>query len=150
MLKLGMVAAFIYSVHFLLLGAYTGAAMNLIGGARAYAFYRVEPDRRHVWILVIFIAIAAVSTYITWQGIISLLPLIASSMGGIALWHKKPKAIRRWALIVPPIWFAYSFLVGSYPGMVVESIMFTSNLVGEYRFDIDHKKHMRRKLAKPA
>lgn len=93
--------------------------------------------------------VAGVSTYITWQGPISLLPLLASTIGGIALWHKDPKSIRRWALIVPPLWFTYNVIVGSYPGMIIEIIMFTSNLVGEYRFDIDHKKHMRRKLAKP-
>lgn len=149
MLRLGVVSALIYSVHFFLLGAYTGAAMNVINGARGYAFYKVEPDKRHVGILILFIAIAGVATYITWQSIISLLPLIAATIGGIALWHKKPRAIRRWALLAPPVWFIYSYLVGSYPGMIVETIMFTSNLVGEYRFDIDHRKHMRRKLAKP-
>ena len=150
MLRLGAVAAFIYSLHFLMLQAYTGSAMNLIGGFRSYIFFKVKPDKRHRWILILFIAIASVSTYLTWQGSVSLLPFIASSLGGIALWHKKPKHIRRWALIVPPIWFTYNLLVVSYPGMVIEIIMFTSNLIGEYRFDIDHKKHMRRKLARAA
>lgn len=35
MLRLGMIAGAIYAVHFFMLGAYTGSAMNLIGSFRS-------------------------------------------------------------------------------------------------------------------
>jgi hypothetical protein len=112
-LKLGSAAAFIYALHFMLLQAYTGAAMNIIGGVKTYTFYRTKPDKRHRWVFVCFIVIAAIATLLTWQGPISLLPLVASWLGTIALWQKKPSSIRHWALLVPPVWFAYDFIVGS-------------------------------------
>src|SRR5687767_493254 len=77
MLRLGMIAGAIYALHFFLLGAYTGSAMNLIGSIRSYIFFKTKPDKRHRWILFSFITIAAISTYITWQGWISTLPFIA-------------------------------------------------------------------------
>lgn len=149
-LRLGTIAALLYSLHFLLLGAYTGSAMNLIGGVRGYVFYKIKPDNRHRWILYVFIALAALSTLLTWNGLISLLPFTATSIGGFALWHQDPKYIRRWILLAPPIWFVYSYLVGSYPGMLIEIIVFTSNIIGEIRFDVDRKKHMQKKLVRPA
>jgi len=44
--------------------------------------------------------------------------------------------IRRFALISPPLWFMYNVILGSYPGMIAEAVMFVSNMVGIYRFDI--------------
>ncbi len=44
MLKLSMAAGALWTIHFLLLGAMTGAAMNFIGVGRSYVFYKVKPS----------------------------------------------------------------------------------------------------------
>lgn len=150
MLHLGMIASAVYAIHFLLLGAFTGSSMNMLASLRSYTFFKIIPNKRHVWVLICFILTALGFTYITWEGAISLLPFVGFTFSGIALWHTKPKSIRRWALVVPILWFTYNFISGSYPGMVIEVIMFCSNLIGEYRFDLNHPKHLRRRLAKPA
>lgn len=135
MLLVGMSACALWSVHFLLLGAATGAVMNLIGAARAFAFYKVEPTKRNRWILWSFLSLLAIATALTWQGIISLLPFAGSAANVIAYWQKQPKTIRRFALATPPPWFIYNVISGSYPGMIVEVLKMTSNIVGQYRLD---------------
>ena len=140
MLNIGATAAVIYTLHFYLLGAYTGSAMNAIGGVRDVVTARITPNRRNVWVLVLLGLVAAGATYLTWRGILSLLPLAGTLLNGISFWNKNPKIIRRLYLIVPPIWFVYNAIVGSYPGMLIEIIMLTSNLVGQYRFDRNLKR----------
>jgi hypothetical protein len=150
MLQLVAAAALLYAIQFCLLGAFTGAAMNILGAARSYTFYKIKPNKHHRWVLMAFISLAVFGAVVTWQGTISLLPMLGSICGGIAIWHKKPKQIRRWSLIAPPLWFIYNAYSGSYAGMFIEVIMLSSNALGEYRFDIKHKSNMRKHLARPA
>ena len=139
MLRINIAAASLYTIQYVLLGAYTGAALNVIGGTRNYTFYKVSPNKKHYWVFYIFIFISVAGTVLTWQGPISILALLGSVCGTFSIWQKKPKYIRRWALLSPPLWFTYNLISGSYPGMLGEIIMLTSNLIGEYRFDTKNR-----------
>lgn len=109
--------------------------MNLVGAGRSYVFMKVKQDSNNTWILFSFIIIGVLATAISWQGYISMLPLLATSAVAVASWQNNPKHIRRLMMLAPPLWFAYNAISGSYPGMVIEIIMLASNLVGQYRFD---------------
>lgn len=135
MLRLSAIAALLYAVSFFMLGAMTGAAMNLLGGARCYAFSKVKPSRKNGWVLLVFLAGSLAATITSWQGPVSLLAMGGSMLGAIAFWQKDAHTIRNLALIVPPLWFAYDALAGSYPGMFVEVFNIVSILIGRYRFD---------------
>jgi len=140
MLWLGLTAGALFSIHFFLLGAFTGAALNLIGVGRSYTFVKVTPNRKNVWVLVLFIAIAGVATILTWRGFVSMLAFTGNTASAIAFWQKKPKYIRRWAFVPPPFWFSYNALSGSYPGMFIEFFNLASLIIGTYRFDLRKKK----------
>lgn len=135
MLNIGAVAAAIYTVHFYLLGAYTGSAMNALGGVRDAITARVTPSRKNIWLLMSLILAAVAATCVTWHGVISILPLLGTTLNAISFWNKNPTTIRRLYLAAPPAWFAYNAIVHSYPGILIEVIMILSNLVGQYRFD---------------
>jgi hypothetical protein len=75
MLKLNGVAAILYAISFYMLGAPTGAAMNIIGSARCFVFTAVVPSKKNIWILFLFILIAIIGTSLTWKGKISLLAM---------------------------------------------------------------------------
>jgi Bacterial inner membrane protein len=136
MLRLGMCGCALWSLHFFLLGATTGSLMNLIGVGRAYAFYRIDPSGQNRWVLWSFLGLLTAVSIITWQGPISLLPLLGSGINVIAYWQKRPKIIRRLAFNTSPPWLIYNIISGSYPGIAVEILKMTSNLIGQYRFDI--------------
>lgn len=139
MLKLGTASGLLYAAHFYLLGAFTGSAMNLIGSARSYAYFKIEPSPKTQIVLYGFIALIVLATMMTWAGPISLLPMFGLISGSIAFWQSNPTLIRRLALIASPLWFIYNYKVGSYPGMFIETVMLTSNLVGQYRFDFQKR-----------
>ena len=129
------IAAFLYSLHFFLLGAMAGGAMNFIGGCRALVFYKYPPSKNNSWVLVLFITLAIIGTYLFWDGLVSLLALIGTIGYAITYLQTNPKYIRRIMLLTFPAWFTYNIIVGSYPGMAIEIIVLISNLTGQYRFD---------------
>jgi hypothetical protein len=153
MLKLHLYASLFYSVHFFLLGGYSGAAVNLVNALRNYSFFKVS-KKREGWILpIFFIALFIAVVLLSWQGWISLLPMIGAICGTLAFWQKSPKWIRIFSLFVAPSWFLYAALIGSYPMMISEIIMFSSDVVGLFRFNyprisnkFDMDLHYKRKL----
>lgn len=136
MLYLQLLAALLFAIHFGLLGAWTGVAMNLIGGLRSAVFMRTQ---RRVW-LYGFMIIFIVAGGVTWQSVYSILPIIGMLTGTIAFWMQSASWIRYHALISPPAWFVYNAIVGSYPGMIAEVLIFTSIIIGIERFDAPVRK----------
>ena len=135
MLVLGLCGCILWATHFYLLGALTGAAVNLMAAGRFVVYSGVRPSRKNRWIMWSFLGLTAMVTAITWEGFISLLPFLGTASGVIAFWQKDTKLIRRLALTSSPPWIVYAFLVGSYPGIVTESLLMGSNLIGQARFD---------------
>ncbi len=148
MLLLGLSGCLLWATHFYLLGAVTGSAVNLMAAVRFCVYYNIKPSGRNVWVMWSFIGLTALATVMTWRGAISLLPFIGTATGVVAFWQKKPKYIRRLALLSSPPWFIYAAIYGSYPGMVTEALLMGSNFVGQYRFDFRHVLH--RKLLRSA
>jgi len=83
-----------------------------------------------------FIIIFIIADALTWQGLLSLLPLGGTISGTISYWQKRTKWLRLLALISPPLWFTYNFISHSYPGMLTEIFLISSTLIAIYRFDI--------------
>lgn len=138
MLYLKIAASALYALHFGLLGAWTGSAMNVIGVGRNYVFQQRTEKRwadKRYW-LYLFIAIFAISGFFTWEGYHSLLPILGMTAGSIGFWMKNPKNTRLLILIASPAWLIYNLIVGSYPGIITEIFLITSVLVGILRFDI--------------
>lgn len=144
MLFLSTITCVLWFAHFFLLGAATGAFMNVISAGRSFVYYKVKPGKKNRWIMYSFLGLLVVITIGTWHGAVSLLPLIGSACSVVGDWQKKPKYIRRLNLGTPPPWFVYNVINGSYPGMAVEVLKTISNLIGQYRFDF--KRSTRRKL----
>jgi hypothetical protein len=140
MLRLSSAASVLYALQFVLLHAYTGGAMNILAAIRNYAFYRISPTNKNVWLLYIFMALGLLATVLTWQGGISLLPLVGNWSNAVATWQTNTKWMRRFAVLAPPLWIIYSLAVHSYPSVFIEAIIFFSNIVGQYRFDFNTKK----------
>lgn len=136
-LRAGAGESILFFVHHVLLNAHTGAMMNIIAAARYWFFSTTEPNKRHAWVLYVFITLALLATALTWQGYISLLPLTANIANAIASWQKNPKLIRNFALVAPPFWMAYSLFVFAIPVLILQVFIMISILIGKHR--LDHK-----------
>ncbi len=130
---------FLWAAHFFLTGALTGAAMNGLAIFRNYVFENYRETFADYRLPLIIISVFALATILTWQGIISLLPFGGMTTGTIAFWQRNPKHIRLLSLLSPPLWFTHNFIQGSYPGMIIEILVFFSILIAIFRYDVLNK-----------
>ena len=130
------------SLQYFLLGAITGGISNSIGIVRAYFFGKKKQNNN--LILYIFLAIYTISCFIKWEGIESILVLIATIIYTIVLWNDNPKVIRLGACFVFCIWGIYDIIVGAYIAVLTDIIVILSNLLALYI--IDNKKMEEKKM----
>lgn len=131
----------LFVIHYGLLGAWIGSAMNLVSAIRTYIFKQRE---NHSWANqrfwpYLFMSISWLSGIFTWNSLLCILPIIAMTIDTWVAWTLKPKTIRFLTLIPRPMWFIYDITVHSYPGLIGETVTFVSVLIGIIRFDILHK-----------
>jgi len=136
-----LVGSLLFTVHYFLLGAWVGAAMNGLAIARAYIFNLRDSK---TWIksrvvMYIFILFFWIGGILTWDGYLSILPILGMSLECVALWSKNTKHMRWIFLAVRPLWMTYNIMVGSYAGIMADIFLTTSLLIAVYRFDIIKK-----------
>lgn len=135
-LQIQLLSGVVWTVQYLLLGVLTGAAMNALMAGRNFLFDKYRTKLLIFWVCMLAILGLGI---VTWKNWASLLPILGSAIATIAMWQKSTRRIRYMMLLVPPLWFTYNVIVGSYPGMVGDSVTFISVLVGIYRFDLADK-----------
>ena len=129
----------LYVVQYLLLGAFEGAVLDVLGaasGAVANADERelVKKNKR-----VIFIGINAIiiiAGALLYKNIFSLFPLVGILFQTDALWLKKEKYIRIVSMLGCPFWFTYNFVSGAYGSCIGDVLSFAALGVSLLRYDI--------------
>jgi len=132
-----MTGAFTYMLHFGLLSAWTGVAMNGIVALRNWVFVKKDTHawaRNELWMW-FFVALVGVSLYFTWQGAISLLPAIAMLLGIYSRWKGTAKEIRAYSLAGCLLWLPYDLSVRSYSGVLVDILVAGVIIFGMWRHD---------------
>lgn len=130
-------AAVAFTLHFWLLGAFTGAAMNILGASRNIVFYNREKSwaNKKFWVY-LFITLYVISGILTWKNIFSLLPILAMSLATVGLWIKNSKITRYIILPTSPCWLIYNLVNKSISGVLTETFVLSSLLIAIIRFDI--------------
>ncbi len=121
-------------IHFLLLGAFTGAALNSAGALRSTLFSKFSSRQRPIAIFILVLTIVVLAALLTWQGWKSLLPMTATIIGTIGFWQRDEQRIRLILLFASPFWFTYNFLVGSYVGMLSDTIVMASIFLALWKY----------------
>ncbi len=126
-----------FAVQYLLLGAYTGMAMNVIGCVRNTVFaYCVQRKKRTLPFQIIFSAVFLVFGIITWQGRISILIIAAKIMTTVVYGIDSTAKIRLVTLVTSSCWLFYNASVSSAAGVICEVITLASVICGIARIDI--------------
>ncbi len=115
-LLLQAVANLIYAVQYVLLQVFPAAFMNIVSFFRCYIFYKKRKNGKNIsklW-LIIFIVIVIVFGILTYDGYLSLIPIIITLFYAISSWMKDAKWIRIVFLIAAFIWIYYNYVVGAY------------------------------------
>lgn len=143
-------AAAAFAANYLLLGAFVGGILNLVGAARAAVFYfKDKTNANSVAWLVIFIVAFAASYPLTFlvfgtkptisNFIIEILPVIAMIIITVSLRLGSAKAVRFMGLFSSPMWLTYNIFSGSIGAIASEILNLISMVVGIIRFDIKRK-----------
>ena len=115
-------------IHFYLLSAWTGAALMIVN-AVITTFFLFKENKK--WIdNYIFLSVSMLSlvvvTALTWQGYFSLFALFGLSSITLAKWQKTPNTIRKISVLASVFWILYDAFVGSYGGIISETIIIVS------------------------
>ena len=145
-------AALLFAVNFLLLKAYIGALLNVIGVIRAIVFVNREKLKadRVGWL--IFFVVAFSSTYplvftvfnkepTLKNFIIELLPVVAMILSTISFRLTKAKDIRRYGLFSSPMWLIYNCFCFSIGAIISEILNLISIIIGIIRFDLNKEQN---------
>ena len=130
-LNLNIIAHIIQAISFLLLGGLTGVAMNTIYIARdIYLVTDEKSNKRDVRILVCFILAIIILTIFTYNGLASLLSVIATIISTFAVWQKSTKVYKILGTPVSIAWLGYNISLKSIFAIILESILLISTIIG--------------------
>lgn len=130
------IASLLWVTQFLLLGGFTGAALNFIAVLRGATYMQKGKYKwaSGIWMPIIFSVLLIVMGIFTWEGFISLLPTGAMVVSSFALFMTDERKIRYLSLIVSPPWLVYDIITGTIAGTLAEVFSLTSIIIAIYRF----------------
>ena len=129
-------------MQYILLGAFAGACTNIISLIRVIIFTKKKDNKflNKNYILYTIILLYAIMGVITYDGMMSILPSIATIIYTIVLWQDNPTKIRCGSSIMFLMWFVYNLAVGAYISSIVEAISLISAIMSIIKIDIINNK----------
>ena len=118
-------------VHYLLLGAFSGCITKLLAIFRDYFIILKEKNNKlsNIFYLIFFIILYIIATIFTYNGIFSILPLVAAIIYIIFIWNGDDIKIKKTAFFCYFLWLIYNILVLSIAGIVSNIISIISIII---------------------
>lgn len=126
-----LIGSTFYGTHFLLLGAWTGAALSVLAIARFITAILRPGDRKY---LLTFLAFAILITFIFYQSSVSLLAGLGTALGTIGSFQPKDRNLRLFTMSATTCWILHNIIVWTPMGILLEGSFLVSNLIGYWRY----------------
>ena len=128
-----------FVLHYLCLGAWAGMAVNFVAFIRNIVYYyagKKGPISKALPIVftVIMGAMGVTVSLIAKEGWYFLFSVVALMINSYAMSFQNPMNIRKSILVTSPMVLIYDLCVSSYGGMVYETVVIVSSLVGLLRY----------------
>lgn len=135
---LGAISRILFVVQYVMLGAFEGAVLDVIGALAGVLAERKE--NRFIKKVLPFIIVAIHLTILgvgiwLYVDIFSIFVIAATSLHVAALWFSKEKTIRRLSLAGSPCWLVYNIASKAYPSAASDSFVIISIIVAMFRYD---------------
>ena len=145
-----LVGTSLFAINFFMLGAISGAILNLLGAIRSVVFmYREKFNANHPLWLAGFIAtyiLSYVAVFTVFEKeptalnlILEILPVIGMVLTTLSFRYKDAKTIRRFGFINAPLWLTYNIYSKSIGAIICESLNIISIIIGTLRHDVKRK-----------
>ena len=123
--------ALAFCIHYLLIGAYSGLALNSLAIVRNLAYYHRDKKLFSGQKCPIFFAILmAFMGALSWQDWYSLFIIAGLVINTLCLSFTNPQNIRKSILVTSPMVLIYNCFVFSIGGVVYESVAIISSVIG--------------------
>lgn len=135
LLVVQFVTTLTFCLHYYLIGATSGLVLNLLGAVRNLAYYyREKPLFSGKKCPIFFALLMGVAGVLTWQGAYSLFVVAGLVINTICLSFAQPQKIRASILVTSPLVLVYDVFVSSFGGVIYESVVIVSSIIGLLRF----------------
>ena len=129
-------ASMCYFIAYLILGSYSGCAIELIEQTKDIVFYEYEKKKKEIPIilLIIFVSSLIIASIITYDGFYSLMPLIINLLYFVSSYFKNPKYMRITMLLCGFLWIYFNFKVGAYIIIIGNILEIISAIISLVRY----------------
>lgn len=130
MLRCVILNGFSFSIEYLLLSAYSGMGSNLFGVIRTYICLKKDSNPRLNQKIVLFaiMMVYLVIGIISFEGGISILPILAEEIYVVSLWQTRVQSIRIGTSAMVILWLIYDLVVAAFPSAVCDLIVLISSI----------------------
>lgn len=124
----------LFILHYLLIGAYSGMALNCISLIRncVYCYRNGKGSMGLLW-PIFFAVIMAIVGVLTWEAWYSVFVLLGLVINTLCMALPDPQKVRKSILVTSPLVLTYDAFVLSVGGIVYESVAIISSLIGILR-----------------
>ena len=136
-----MAGTLLFIAQFVLTDRLTGALTFSVVAVRGLVFYvyKKKNKKPSVAVLVVFLSALLGSTIVSWQNMLSVMPLMGTAAKTWGTWQDDMKWTRRVSLLSQTIMIAYDLAAGMYTGALTEACNSVSTVVAMGRFDFRKK-----------
>lgn len=128
-------------VAYVLLSAWSGFAMVFVAMIRNIIFIIDEKKngkndkitKKDIVILVVLYAISIISAVYTYEGILSMMSVVATMLYTYSVWQKKTSVYKILGIIIEVIWIIYNIYIVSIFGIIIEVVLLISAIIGIIR-----------------
>ncbi len=117
-----------FTIHLGLLGAGTGAALNLLAALQVLVAIPLgtRPNFRVLYLLILPVIAALMAA--TWSGVPSLFAAVAMALMSVGRYQTDIVVFRLFMILALPCWLVHNTLVGSLPAMLSDMVGLAVNL----------------------
>ncbi len=127
----------LFALNYLLLGGYTGFALNIVSSCRNIIFAEyVKRNKSTVVWRIVFCVFFTVATFFTWGGFGSIFFLAGKITTTYAYGSKNMTLLRILSIITGILWIFYNLTIGAYEAIVLDAFTIATVIVAIARFDI--------------
>lgn len=142
---LKIISQIMFTVQYLMLGAFTAMFMNMFSFVRGFVYIDLEKKNKSTILAQIVFSIIFISLGIlTWDGIIGILAIMGTVIQTIAFGNTKPSNIRLINLPTCFMWMAYNLHYSSVGGLCSDIFSLISIIIGIIRLDIPEYKRKKK------
>lgn len=125
------------AIQYLLLNAISAVVAILIALVRNFVFFKFESKNKEIplYILILFQFTVLIFGIFTFDGVLSIFPVIITMLFSYAAWQKKITDTYMLCVLVMVLYIVYNFYVGAYVSIVSNVLELCSAIIGKVRLN---------------